>query len=89
MCGIVGIYCSKTQFPERELLNSLENMSAQIRHRGPDGNGFWVHGPVGFAHRRLSIIDLNERAAQPMVTADQNLIITFNGEIYNLSLIHI
>lgn len=83
MCGIVGIYCLKTQFPERELLNSLENMSAQIRHRGPDGNGFWVHGPVGFAHRRLSIIDLNKRAAQPMVTSNQNLVTTFNGEIYN------
>lgn len=83
MCGIVGVYCSKTQFPERELENSLETMSAQIRHRGPDGSGIWVHGPVGLAHRRLSIIDLNERAAQPMVTADQNLITTFNGEIYN------
>ena len=83
MCGIVGIYCSNTPFPERALKNSLENMSNQIRHRGPDGSGIWVHGPVGFAHRRLSIIDLNERAAQPMVTADQNLITTFNGEIYN------
>jgi asparagine synthase (glutamine-hydrolysing) len=83
MCGVVGVYCSKTQFPKRELLNSLENMSARIRHRGPDGDGVRVDGPVGFAHRRLSIIDLNARAAQPMVTADQNLMTTFNGEIYN------
>ena len=83
MCGIVGVYCANTPFPERALEHSLENMAAQIRHRGPDGSGTWVHGPVGFAHRRLSIIDLNARAAQPMVTADQNLITTFNGEIYN------
>lgn len=83
MCGIVGLYCSGKEFPVRELKNSLKNMSEQIAHRGPDGSGVWVHGQVGFAHRRLSIIDLNERASQPMTTADQNLITTFNGEIYN------
>jgi len=83
MCGIVGLYCAGPPLPPRALKDSLEKMSAQIRHRGPDGSGVWVHGPAGLAHRRLSIIDLNERAAQPMVSGDQNLITSFNGEIYN------
>jgi asparagine synthase (glutamine-hydrolysing) len=53
--------------------------------RGPDGSGTWLSqdGCVGFAHRRLSIIDLSDRAAQPMESADGKLVITFNGEIYN------
>ena len=53
--------------------------------RGPDDAGTWFAGDgrVGFAHRRLSIIDLSERSAQPMLSADGNLVITFNGEIYN------
>jgi asparagine synthase (glutamine-hydrolysing) len=54
-------------------------------HRGPDGCGTWISddGKVGFGHRRLSIIDLSEAAAQPMCNADQSLWLTFNGEIYN------
>ncbi len=53
--------------------------------RGPDGLGAWVNedGAVGLGHRRLAIIDLNTRAAQPMLSADGSLAITFNGEIYN------
>ena len=53
--------------------------------RGPDGSGTWLSqdGRVGFGHRRLSIIDLSDRAAQPMESADGKLVVTFNGEIYN------
>ena len=53
--------------------------------RGPDGSGEWFSqdGRVGFGHRRFSIIDLSERAAQPMESADGKLVVTFNGEIYN------
>ncbi len=58
-------------------------MGPAIAHRGPDGAGFWHEGPVGFAHRRLAIIDLSPLAAQPMVSADKRHVITFNGEIYN------
>ena len=56
-----------------------------MRARGPDGVGFWWSEDhrCGIAHRRLSIIDLSERASQPMVSADNRFIITFNGEIYN------
>jgi len=56
-----------------------------MRARGPDGSGTWLSGneSVGLGHRRLAIIDLSDRGAQPMGTADRTLWITFNGEIYN------
>lgn len=63
----------------------LERMNAAQWHRGPDGGGIWVEdaGEVGLGHRRLSILDLSEAAAQPMTTADGRYVISFNGEIYN------
>jgi len=56
-----------------------------MRARGPDGLGAWwtANRHCGLGHRRLSIIDLSERAAQPMIGDDGNLVVTFNGEIYN------
>src|SRR5207253_1595561 len=53
-----------------------------ISHRGPDGEGKYVSGPVGIGHRRLAIIDLNS-GAQPMCNEDRTVWIVFNGEIYN------
>lgn len=85
MCGIAGIVAYDDSAPvpvdARELLRMREYMAA----RGPDGQGEWLapSGRVGLAHRRLAIIDLDARAAQPMGSADGSLVIVFNGEIYN------
>jgi len=57
-------------------------MAAVLHHRGPDAQGVWAMGAAGLAHARLSIIDL-EGGAQPMQTPDKNLILSFNGEIFN------
>jgi asparagine synthase (glutamine-hydrolysing) len=84
MCGIVGIYAfhyAANSVDRAELRRIRDHMAA----RGPDGFGEWYSqdGRVGFGHRRLTIIDLSERGAQPMVSADGKLVVTFNGEIYN------
>lgn len=59
-------------------------MGQQLRHRGPDGDGYLLDGPVGLAHRRLSIIDLSG-GAQPITNEDHTIHVVFNGEIYNYS----
>ncbi len=81
MCGIAGIIS-----PANREVNQarLQLMTDSIRHRGPDGEGFWINeqGTVAFGHRRLSIIDLSNAASQPMHYLDR-FTITYNGEIYN------
>ncbi len=81
MCGICGIY----HFDSTRKVNGdlLESMATAIRHRGPDDEGCLVEGPIGLAHKRLSIIDLSAAAHQPMTNEDGSLWIIFNGEIYN------
>lgn len=79
MCGIAGIF-RPDGVVER---SDLEAMGRALRHRGPDASGLWFEGPIGLAHTRLSIVDLSERGAQPMASADDRWRITFNGEIYN------
>ena len=81
MCGIAGRYNFRSGAPVAPAL--VRDMCDLIAHRGPDGEGVWTDGPVGFGHRRLAIIDLSPAGRQPMTTADGNLIVTFNGEIYN------
>ncbi len=79
MCGIAGIL----HLDHRPVdVRSVLQMAAQIRHRGPDGTGATVDGPVGLGHTRLSIIDL-AGGAQPMATRDGSHQVTFNGEIFN------
>ena len=80
MCGIAGIYQWDGGTPEREV---IQRMTARLAHRGPDGAGVHVETGVALGHRRLSIIDLSERAAQPMANARGDVWLTFNGEIYN------
>ena len=77
MCGIIGILHLDGQPVEAAVLGA---MADAIRHRGPDGEGMFIDGPVGFFHKRLSIIDL-ATGQQPMTTG--KLTICFNGEIYN------
>jgi asparagine synthase (glutamine-hydrolysing) len=84
MCGIAGVYAYRStarSVDRHELVRMRDHMAS----RGPDGSGDWysADGRVGFGHRRLSIIDLSSRGAQPMQTADGRLVVTFNGEIYN------
>ncbi len=79
MCGIVGTLQLNNQSASREL---LQRMSDCIRHRGPDEQGLWLHGPVGLAMRRLAIIDLKS-GQQPLSNEDETVWIVFNGEIYN------
>ena len=81
MCGIVGLASIKAI----SNFDSLDIARDSIIHRGPDDFGTWWSSDckVGFAHRRLSIIDLTQGAKQPMLNIEENLCITFNGEIYN------
>jgi len=84
MCGINGIvaYHSASSAPEEaELLATRDAMRA----RGPDGSGAWWSADrhCGLGHRRLSIIDLSDRASQPMTSEDGGFVVVFNGEIYN------
>lgn len=84
MCGINGIFAfhSACGLPsEAELLTTRDAMRA----RGPDGSGAWWSADrrCGLGHRRLSVLDLSDRAAQPMVSEDGHLVVVFNGEIYN------
>jgi asparagine synthase (glutamine-hydrolysing) len=58
-------------------------MAGTLAHRGPDGEGVHLDGPVALAHRRLSIIDLSDAASEPMTNEDGSLWLTFNGEVYN------
>ena len=80
MCGIAGQVSLTGARADEKLLAA---MSARISHRGPDGSGIHIDGPVGLAHRRLAIIDLTDTAKQPMTNEDGTLWLVFNGEIYN------
>jgi asparagine synthase (glutamine-hydrolysing) len=80
MCGIAGIVnLADRRTPDRAL---LEAMGGSLSHRGPDGDGFHLEPGVGFAHRRLSIIDVSG-GAQPLSNEDGSVFVTYNGEIYN------
>jgi asparagine synthase (glutamine-hydrolysing) len=81
MCGIVGVV-SALDITERKW---LKNASETLFHRGPDHSGEWwsKDNKAGFAHQRLSILDLSSSANQPMYFTKKNICIVFNGEIYN------
>lgn len=62
----------------------VSRMTELLAHRGPDGTGHWSQGPIALGHRRLSIVDLSERGANPMAANDPRIRITYNGELYNM-----
>ena len=78
MCGIAGFIAGQGAADA----GALTPMLARIAHRGPDGQGTFVEGPAALGHCRLAIIDL-AGGAQPLYSEDKNLVIVFNGEIYN------
>jgi asparagine synthase (glutamine-hydrolysing) len=80
MCGIVG-QLNFDNSPVSPVI--LKKMTDIISHRGPDGEGHWIEGGIGFGHRRLSIIDPSPSGRQPMESRDKRFILTYNGEIYN------
>ncbi|MDW8297423.1 MAG: asparagine synthase (glutamine-hydrolyzing) [Raineya sp.] len=79
MCGIAGFLCYEKTLDK----SLLQAMTAQLAHRGPDAEGFFQDEYCGLGHRRLSILDLSERANQPFFSKDGRYVVVFNGEIYN------
>ncbi len=80
MCGLCGELRFDKQLPERQV---IERMKARLQKRGPDAEGVYVKTPIALGHRRLSIIDLTEKAAQPMTDEQVGVALVFNGTIYN------
>lgn len=79
MCGFAG----EVRRDGAADAGALARMGESLAPRGPDGHGTWTGGGVGLVHRRLAIIDLSERGAQPMAAEDLGLVVAFNGCIYN------
>lgn len=80
MCGIAGLWSAPGAAPPRR--DELEAMVRTLHHRGPDGQGVHIDGPVGLGHARLSIID-PAGGAQPLANEDDSVWVAFNGEIFN------
>lgn len=79
MCGITGWMTRDGALVEERL---FKHMTDQINHRGPDGDGYFLGGDVALGHKRLSIIDI-AGGHQPMYSAGKEVVLTYNGEIYN------
>jgi asparagine synthase (glutamine-hydrolysing) len=80
MCGIAGWIAGPGESIDRDV---LVRMNGALAHRGPDASGVVIDGPVGFGHRRLSVIDLSVASNQPMWDSTGRYLLVFNGEIYN------
>lgn len=88
MCGIAG-FCNwgkKNPYSEeKDWEKNIRKMNERMKHRGPDASGIWISDKkdVVFGHQRLSIVDLSQAGAQPMISHSGRFVIAFNGEIYN------
>ncbi|MCW3093137.1 MAG: hypothetical protein JWP81_4206 [Ferruginibacter sp.] len=80
MCGIAGVLHFDAKPVEKIRLIQMRDI---LQHRGPDDVGLWIDNYIGLAHRRLSIIDLSSGGHQPFFSADGNLVMVYNGELYN------
>ena len=80
MCGITGlIHLDNSPVSN----NIVKGMTDALIHRGPDDEGQWVEKNVGIGHRRLSVIDLSQAGRQPMISANDRFVLSYNGEVYN------
>ena len=82
MCGIVGIISNQSEIQEK-YRDDIQDSLKLLKHRGPDDNGIFSNERLIFGHVRLSILDLSDAGSQPMTSSDDNLAITYNGEVYN------
>src|SRR3954469_1292620 len=80
MCGIAGAVSLNGAPVAEEVIAAMTRV---IEHRGPDDEGLWVEGGVGLGNRRLAIIDLSPAGHMPMADETGDLVITYNGELYN------
>ena len=81
MCGIAGIYNEKK---DRSIAHDIKKILKKIKHRGPDGKGFFIDkNKLALGNTRLSIQDISRNGNQPIYSACKRYIIVFNGEIYN------
>ena len=81
MCGIAGIL--NLSISKEEKRNLVERMTSSLNHRGPDASGLYSDDLVGIGHVRLSILDLSANGAQPMLDEVGQVVLSFNGEVYN------
>lgn len=81
MCGINGVVWRNAPPENRNAI--IQTMNDDLAHRGPDDGGTWQSAQIDLGHRRLSVIDTTEASRQPMITADGEHILVYNGEIYN------
>ena len=81
MCGIFGF--SRVELDNKKARKILRSMSEKLRHRGPDARGEFLDDAIALGHCRLSVLDLSDKASQPMVSRNGGFILSFNGEIYN------
>ncbi len=84
MCGIVGVFSREKKIEKSHLIEATRRLS----HRGPDGEGVWLSscGRIGLGHRRLSIVDI-EGGQQPLVSSDNQICVSVNGEFYDDAII--
>ena len=85
MCGLAGYLNKIKNFDENQNISLLQKFCSLLNHRGPDSKGIWydINDKIFLSHTRLSINDLTQNGSQPMVNDLNNLVVIFNGEIYN------